>query len=127
MKKTILFVLFNLAFTGGAFASQPPLRCVIEPDRQTEVGSAVIGVVETILVERGDIVKQGQLLATLKASVERASVSSLRITASSVFSIAVSIDLTAARRWRSAGSFLTFCCSARVLIEAIFFSRSSIS
>jgi RND family efflux transporter MFP subunit len=55
-------------------AAAAPLRCVIEPDRAAEVGSPVIGVVETILVERGDFVKEGQLLAKLRAGVERASV-----------------------------------------------------
>ena len=59
----------------SAAAAQPPLRCVIEPDRAAEIGSAVIGVVETIHVERGDIVREGQLLAQLRSHVERASVS----------------------------------------------------
>jgi RND family efflux transporter MFP subunit len=59
----------------GAAAAQPPLRCVIEPDRAAEIGSAVIGVVEAIHVERGDIVREGQLLAQLRSHVERASVS----------------------------------------------------
>ncbi|MEN3353638.1 MAG: rane fusion protein heavy metal efflux system [Betaproteobacteria bacterium] len=59
----------------GAAAAQPPLRCVIEPDRAAEIGTAVIGVVETIHVERGDIVREGQLLAQLRSHVERASVS----------------------------------------------------
>ena len=81
MKKTSVFLLLTGALVGATHAAQPPLRCVIEPDRQAEVGSAVIGVVETILVERGDIVKQGQLLATLKATVERASVSAATVRA----------------------------------------------
>jgi len=51
-----------------------PLGCIIEPERVAEVGSPVIGVVESIRVERGDIVKKGQILATLRADVERASV-----------------------------------------------------
>ena len=75
--KTKQLVLFACAL-GVSIASQSaplPLRCVIEPDRAAEVGSAVIGVVESILVERGDFVREGQLLAQLRANVERASVS----------------------------------------------------
>ncbi len=50
------------------------LGCLIEPDRVAEVGSPVLGVVESIQVERGDRVKEGQVLARLRAEVERASV-----------------------------------------------------
>lgn len=64
-----------------AFAAPSALRCVIEPDRTAEVGSPVIGVVETVLVERGDIVHEGQLLARLRANVERASVSTAEVRA----------------------------------------------
>ena len=51
-----------------------PLGCLIEPERIAEVGSPVIGVVESINVERGDMVRKGQVLATLRSDVERASV-----------------------------------------------------
>lgn len=51
-----------------------PLGCLIEPYRVAEVGSPVIGVIETLRVERGDRVEKGQPLATLRADVERASV-----------------------------------------------------
>src|SRR5688572_3167760 len=57
----------------GAWAAQS-LGCLIEPDRIAEVGSPVIGVIESIHVERGDRVRRGQVLATLRADVERASV-----------------------------------------------------
>ena len=57
----------------SAWAAQP-LGCLIEPDRIAEVGSPVIGVIEAINVERGDRVRRGQILATLRSDVERASV-----------------------------------------------------
>lgn len=66
-------VLACLLVLCGA-ASAAPLRCVIEPDRAAEIGSPVIGVVESIRVERGDLVREGQVLAKLRANVERASV-----------------------------------------------------
>lgn len=51
------------------------LGCLIEPWRVSDVGSPVIGVVETIAVERGQRVRAGQVLATLRSDVERQSVS----------------------------------------------------
>lgn len=75
---TVLFIS-ALVLCVEALAAQPPLRCVVEPDRVTEVGSPVIGVIESIHVERGDWVREGQLLARLRASVERASVSAAHV------------------------------------------------
>lgn len=48
--------------------------CLIEPYQVAEVGAQVVGVIETIKVERGDAVKKGQIIATLRSDVERASV-----------------------------------------------------
>ncbi len=48
------------------------LDCLIQPHQIVQVGSAVPGVIERILAERGDIVKQGQILVQLQSSVERA-------------------------------------------------------
>ncbi len=70
LKSATLF----LALLAAGTLQAAPLRCVIEPDRAAEVGSPVIGVVESINVERGDFVREGQVLAKLRANVERASV-----------------------------------------------------
>jgi RND family efflux transporter MFP subunit len=51
-----------------------PLGCLIEPFRVSDVGSPVIGVIESTLVERGASVSAGQPLATLRSDVERQSV-----------------------------------------------------
>lgn len=64
---------FLLAFIPGVHAALP-LGCLIEPFRVANVGSPVIGLVESVLVERGDFVVKGQALATLRADVERAAV-----------------------------------------------------
>jgi len=48
------------------------LGCLIEPNVVVTVSSPVDGIVETVTVDRGDIVKQGQVLATLESSVEEA-------------------------------------------------------
>ncbi len=50
------------------------LNCVILPDEQVEVSSAVPGVIEEVLVRRSDRVNQGQVLARLESSVEQATV-----------------------------------------------------
>lgn len=51
-----------------------PLGCLIEPSRVVDVGSPVIGLVESVKVERGDRVVKGQVVAMLRADVERAAV-----------------------------------------------------
>ena len=65
--------LVALAGPTGAQSLQP-LGCLIEPHRVVELGSPVIGVIESIMVERGDRVKKGQVIAVLRADVERAAV-----------------------------------------------------
>ena len=62
---------------GGLFTlplQAAPLPCVIEPTEKVELGSAVVGILEAIKVERGDLVKKGQVIANLAAHVERESV-----------------------------------------------------
>jgi RND family efflux transporter MFP subunit len=56
-----------------AAALAQALGCLIEPFRVSEVGSPIIGVIETVAVERGERVRAGQVLATLRADVERQS------------------------------------------------------
>ena len=56
-------------------AAPQPLGCLIEPYSVSDLGSPVVGVIEAIHVERGDRVVAGQPLATLRADVERMSVS----------------------------------------------------
>jgi len=55
-------------------APPQPLGCLIEPFSVSDVGSPVVGVIETVHVERGDSVRAGQPLVTLRADVERMSV-----------------------------------------------------
>jgi RND family efflux transporter MFP subunit len=54
------------------------LDCLIEPREKVVLAAPVIGVVESVLVDRGDLVEPGQVLATLEASVERATVEAAR-------------------------------------------------
>lgn len=48
------------------------LECLLEPHMLVNVGSSVDGVVEQVLVNRGDRVKRGQVVAQLVAGVEAA-------------------------------------------------------
>lgn len=58
--------------------AQQPLGCLIEPDYVAEVGTQVVGVIDSIKVERGQRVRKGEVIALLRADVERAAVSVAR-------------------------------------------------
>jgi membrane fusion protein, heavy metal efflux system len=70
--KTLTLLISLLLATQAKAVS--PLGCLIEPDQIANVGSQVIGVTDAVLVERGDYVHKGQVLATLKSDIERANV-----------------------------------------------------
>src|SRR2546421_6087877 len=48
--------------------------CLLEPRMVVAVGAAVDGLIESMTLDRGDLVKQGDVLAQLEASGERAAV-----------------------------------------------------
>ena len=60
-----------LAWSAQTTASQ--IGCIIEPEEVVDVGSPVVGVIQTI-VKRGDTVKKGQVIAVLKSEVDRSAV-----------------------------------------------------
>lgn len=70
----IIFALFAVMIPFGICFAAQPLGCLFEPERVAEIGSPVIGIVASVNVERGDLVRKGQVLATLRSDVERASV-----------------------------------------------------
>lgn len=74
MKHTLIIVaaVLGLGAAGTGWGAQQ-MGCIIEPERVAEVGSPVIGVIESVLVERGDYVRKGQALALLRREIERAS------------------------------------------------------
>jgi RND family efflux transporter MFP subunit len=59
-------------------ASRAGLDCMIQPHQIVQVGSAAPGVIDKILVERGDMVQLGQALVQLQAGVERAALAVAR-------------------------------------------------
>lgn len=73
VRRALLPVALLLAPAVHAAGPQP-LGCLIEPFSVSDLGSPVVGVIEQIHVERGDRVRAGQPLASLRADVERMSV-----------------------------------------------------
>jgi RND family efflux transporter MFP subunit len=61
-----------MALGAGIAQGAQPIGCIIEPDLVAEVGSPVVGVIQSVLVERGDFVRKGQVLAVLRRDVEQA-------------------------------------------------------
>lgn len=54
------------------------LDCLIEPHLVVNVTAAGEGLIEKVLVERGDLVKEGQVLAQLESSMEQSAVALAR-------------------------------------------------
>lgn len=82
---TILLVIFAIfapvliAFTPGFAVAQQPVGlahetfdCLIEPRVSAKVSAAASGIIAQVLVERGDLVKEGQVVARLETAVEQA-------------------------------------------------------
>ncbi len=57
------------------------LECLIEPRQLVEISSEVPGVLASVKVGRGDVVKKGQILARLESGVEKARVNVARVKA----------------------------------------------
>ena len=60
------------AMLSAPMAHGADLDCLIEPFRVVNVSAPVDGLLERVDVERGDLVKEGQALAALESSVQRA-------------------------------------------------------
>jgi RND family efflux transporter MFP subunit len=61
-----------LAGAGIADAEPIVIEGLIEPYLIVNIGSSVPGILESVKADRGDMVRKGQVLATLKSAVERA-------------------------------------------------------
>lgn len=67
-----LYVVVAFGFVNFSTAQAADLSCLIQPYVMITLVSPVAGILETVTVDRGDIVKEGQIVATLDTSVERA-------------------------------------------------------
>lgn len=65
-----------LPFWNGAAqaVSREELNCLIEPHTTVTVSTPVEGIVESVKVDRGDLVQEGQVLARLESSVQESEV-----------------------------------------------------
>jgi RND family efflux transporter MFP subunit len=54
--------------------AKPELDCLIEPNMSVELATSVSGIVKVVNVDRGDLIRTGQVLAQLEAEVEKANV-----------------------------------------------------
>jgi cobalt-zinc-cadmium efflux system membrane fusion protein len=73
----VSLVPFTPSFAATSSAAKP-LGCLIEPDRAASIGSQVVGIVHQVHVKRGQSVRAGQVLVTLRADVERANASAAK-------------------------------------------------
>jgi RND family efflux transporter MFP subunit len=77
MKRIVLLfgivIGFSLTASPVVYATAEDFEGLIYPSEVVKVGSQVSGILEEIPVERGDIVKKGQVLARLKSGQEKAS------------------------------------------------------
>ncbi|HVK96107.1 MAG TPA: efflux RND transporter periplasmic adaptor subunit [Noviherbaspirillum sp.] len=114
MRKALLTMLFSVT----SAAQADPLACMIEPEKVAEIGAPGIGIIHKITVERGDVIKAGQVLAHLRSDIERASVSvaSVRAQAEADLKAAIaSQDLAQAKAAR-----------ARSLVDVGFISKEAL-
>jgi len=70
-----LLAIIGLAlFAGGSRAELAGYDCLIEPETMVEVSTREEGILDQLLVGRGDLVRQGQEIAHLDRNVEKATV-----------------------------------------------------
>ncbi|MET0961262.1 MAG: efflux RND transporter periplasmic adaptor subunit [Noviherbaspirillum sp.] len=62
-----------LAVAGRAHGAGA-VGCLIEPERVADLGTPTAGVIRAMMVERGDRVRRGQVIAVLQDDIERATV-----------------------------------------------------
>jgi len=72
VRGVILHFMMMAMIVGLGWAEPMVLDGLVEPSLVVNVGSPVPGILASVKVDRGDMVKKGQVLATLEADVERA-------------------------------------------------------
>jgi membrane fusion protein, heavy metal efflux system len=79
--RTLCKLCFAIACLAGASVRAEPLACLIQPYQEADIGSQVVGVIDRVLVERGDYVKRGQPVVQLNSDVERAALQAAKLRA----------------------------------------------
>lgn len=88
-RRTAIGLAVAALWLGGASpaSAKDAVDCLIEPWQRITLSAAIEGVVEEVLVDRGDVVEKGDVLARLESSVERARVRSAQSLAQAVGTI----------------------------------------
>jgi RND family efflux transporter MFP subunit len=76
MRSPVLIALALLLAQGAQAAVVPDAPCQVSASEHSELSALVPGVLAEVLVDRGDKVKKGQVLARLHSEVEQAQLSS---------------------------------------------------
>jgi RND family efflux transporter MFP subunit len=107
-----------LLFMAAGYAAGAPLACLIEAEKEADIGVPGIGIIARMAVERGDLVSKGQVLAHLEADIERASVAvaSVRAQADAEIKAATAAHELAQKKLAR----------ARQLMEVGFLSREAV-
>jgi len=81
MYKSIISLILLLLVSGNVTADKQSLTgnretldCLLEPNEEVKLSSQIPGILDSIMVERGDQVRRGQIVARLKSGVEKAAV-----------------------------------------------------
>ena len=95
-------LLIGIGISGTAVAVDvPELDCVIEPHIVVDLSSRTDGIVESIEVDRGDLVQENQIVVQLESGVERAAVEYARAAANAESDLQSSeVRMTFAQRRR---------------------------
>lgn len=72
-RSVVMAVLCTVVTVSNVGAAGQDLNCLIQPHVVITITAPVGGLLETVQVDRGDLVEEGQILATLDTRVERAS------------------------------------------------------
>ena len=72
LRGSVVHIVAMALLCGLGWAEPVVLDGLIEPSLIANVGSSVPGILQTVQVERGDMVKKGQVIARLHSGVERA-------------------------------------------------------
>lgn len=74
VNRIALLIALGLSATAGVNAEVLELECLLVPFRTIRIGSPVPGTLATVPVERGDVVRSGQVVATLDSRAQQAAV-----------------------------------------------------
>jgi len=86
--------------TGAAVAVEQRIQCVIHPSMEIRLASATVGLLSEVPVERGQLVRQGEIVARLESSVQEVELSLTALRAASNIEVEIArvrANLTEAR------------------------------